>query len=71
MQEQPEQEVPTGVKGCSHDAIATVIFSSQQIGDMGFHVIAHTYCTGLGTEPGLGPGQRTESTVHIAVQGMV
>ena len=32
MQEQPEQEVPTGVKGCSHVTVANTM------GCMGFHV---------------------------------
>ena len=31
MIEQPEQEVPTGAKGCSHGVIATAIFLSQQM----------------------------------------
>ena len=75
MQEQPEQEVSTGVKGCSHGTIA--IFSSQQLGCMGFHVMAHTHCTGLGTGTGLGLGLELGlgggkgSTVHIVIQGMV
>ena len=30
-----------------------------------------THCTGLGTGQGQGPGPGAQSTVHIAVQGMV
>ena len=49
MQEQPEQEVPTGVEGCSHGAIATAIFK-QTNGFTRFYVRVYSHQAKVGAK---------------------